>query len=160
MLAVIDPRAARTRRSRERRKLRLIAEGSASGAPELQVVILNISQSGLLIETNAALTVGELLEVEVPQAGTSEAEVVWNAGMRFGCQFTTPISKAALSAAELLSPPNHGTPTASETVAHRQPSGSARIVFCFYTALASSAAVLIVAGMRIVANELPPFHLL
>ena len=45
--------------------------------------------------------VGAAFEFELPHAGKVEAEVIWNSGEYYGCQFALPISPAALSAALL-----------------------------------------------------------
>ena len=57
----------------------------------------------MLIETSAELAVGEPLEVDIPEAGASQAVVVWGNGRLFGCEFQTPIPPAAVSAALLRS---------------------------------------------------------
>jgi hypothetical protein len=84
------------RRRSPRRALRLGAD--ASGEP---VTIHDLSLTGALIETSIAMLVGALFEVELPQAGRVEAEVVWNSGEFYGCQFTLPITPSVLSAALL-----------------------------------------------------------
>ena len=84
------------RRRSPRRSLRLGAEGT--GEP---VTILDLSLTGALIETSVPMLVGAIFEVELPEAGRVEAEVVWNSGEYYGCQFTLPITPAVLSAALL-----------------------------------------------------------
>jgi len=92
------------RRSSSRRKLRLEAEGISASTSQTQVVIHDLSEEGLLVESPVDLVAGELLEVVIPEAGTAQAEVAWNSGRFFGCKFTQPISTAAVSAALLRSP--------------------------------------------------------
>lgn len=75
-------------------------------------LIRNLSERGLLIETAAELAIGETIHVELPEAGTSEARVVWREGPFFGCEFLTPVSKAAVSAALLLAPAERASATA------------------------------------------------
>ena len=70
-----------------------------------EVVIHDISVTGLLVETLAELTCGEELDVRLPQTGATRAKVIWSSGQYFGCQFNHPISSAALSAAMLRSRP-------------------------------------------------------
>jgi hypothetical protein len=84
------------RRRSPRRALRLGAEGTG----EL-VTILDLSLTGALIETSVPMLVGAIFEVELAEAGRVEAEVVWNSGEYYGCQFTLPITPAVLSAALL-----------------------------------------------------------
>jgi hypothetical protein len=90
-----------SRRGSSRLKLNL--DSSLAGSGE-QVVILDLSPDGILIETSASLRKGARLEVELPQVGATIAKVVWNSGDYFGCQFDKPIPKAALSAALLRNP--------------------------------------------------------
>jgi hypothetical protein len=51
------------------------------------------------------MLVGAMIEVELPHAGKVDAEIVWSSGEYYGCQFTLPVSPAALSAALLQSSP-------------------------------------------------------
>jgi transcriptional regulator with XRE-family HTH domain len=87
-----------------RQTLRIAAAGMASDGPET-VEIINLSATGMLIESSASLAVGELLHVELPHAGTAAATVVWTSGTFFGCHFKKPLSSAAVSAAMLKSEP-------------------------------------------------------
>ena len=108
----IEP-AAGERRSSLRRKLRLEAAGARASSAQTQVVIHDLSEEGLLIESPVPLAEGELLEVVIPEAGTAQAEVAWNSGRFFGCKFKQPISTAAVSAALLRSPaPGQAQPNA------------------------------------------------
>src|SRR4029079_1754493 len=79
-----EPRTGE-RRSAPRRKLRLQAEGAIPSAGDTQVVIHDISEEGLLIESPLPLTDGEVLEVLIPEAGTAQAEVSWTSGHFYGC---------------------------------------------------------------------------
>jgi hypothetical protein len=99
----LKPDAAE-RRGSARRRLRLISEGTTPSSSHARVFIRDLSVSGLLIESSAPLSVGEVLVVNLPEAGAAEAIVKWDSGHYFGCQFTRPISKAVVSAAQLLSP--------------------------------------------------------
>ena len=87
------PRAAR-------RKLLLEAQGSTAAGPAA-VLVHNVSATGLLLESGAALAPGESIEIELPEAGATAARVVWTSGRLAGCQFDAPISAASLSAAQL-----------------------------------------------------------
>lgn len=68
-------------------------------------MVLNLSDSGLLLETDAPLAPGEALDVVLPEAGTRTARVVWAGHGLAGCKFDTPIGRSALSAAALASAP-------------------------------------------------------
>jgi hypothetical protein len=99
----IEPEAGE-RRASKRRKLRLHAEGVHASTSQTEVIIHDLSEDGLLVESPIALSEGELLEVVIPEAGTVQAEVAWSSERFFGCRFSHPISTAAVSAALLRSP--------------------------------------------------------
>ena len=105
-LAFIEPRdRIRNRRSSARRRLNLEVEGAVPDGSAAEVMIHELSLTGLLVETLAELTCGEELDVCLPQTGRTRAKVIWSSGQYFGCQFNHPISSAALSAAMLRSRP-------------------------------------------------------
>lgn len=87
-------------RGQSRRHLFLETSGSSSSGEE-NVVIHNVSATGMLLETSMPLSRHEALQVELPQAGMVDATVVWASGLLFGCAFEQPLSQEALSAAEL-----------------------------------------------------------
>lgn len=67
-------------------------------------LILDISENGLMLETAVPLAVGEVLKLDIPEAGTPTVRVIWRVQLRAGCEFVGDISRAALSAALLASP--------------------------------------------------------
>ena len=99
----LEPEAGE-RRGSARRQLRLVSEGTTPSSARARVVIRDLSVSGLLVESSAPLSVGEQLAVRLPEAGAAEAVVIWDSGRYFGCKFTSPISNAVVSAAQLMSP--------------------------------------------------------
>lgn len=90
----LDPNGDRRRSPRRALKLG-VSEG---GEP---VTVHDLSLTGALIETSVPMLVGAIFEIDLPVAGKVEAEIVWNSGEYYGCQFALPISPAALSAALL-----------------------------------------------------------
>ncbi len=93
-------------RATSRRSLKLAIRSQLPAAGELQVVIHNISRTGLLIEAaEASLAVGDELVLEVPEAGPVASTVVWESGRFFGCKFRNAISQAAVSSALLRAEP-------------------------------------------------------
>jgi hypothetical protein len=76
------------------------------------VTILNLSTTGLLLDTSTELAIGEVIRVQLPEMGAAAATVVWRDGSSYGCAFEQPLSKAGLSAALLrsrpASPPREG----------------------------------------------------
>jgi transcriptional regulator with XRE-family HTH domain len=94
--------AARTAtRSAERRALRLETSGSSADGAEANVTIHNISAAGLLLETGLVLAEGDRLTLDLPEAGTVTAAVVWRSERLYGCAFEEAIGPAALAAAQL-----------------------------------------------------------
>lgn len=95
--AISDHRAA------VRRTVRLGVPAYSSG-DATKALILNLSETGLLIETSIKLAVGETLQIDVPESSESTARVVWTEGLLVGCEFVVPVSKAAVIAAQLQTP--------------------------------------------------------
>ncbi|MFN3620595.1 PilZ domain-containing protein [Sphingorhabdus sp.] len=89
--------------NRRRRRHKLFLEVQARGPASVTdvVIVHDISDTGLLIETDSKLKVGEMIEVNLPQAGLMEAEIVWIGGQIYGCRFVREITPAAISAARL-----------------------------------------------------------
>ena len=83
-----------------------VAGGGRQALPaaETQVVIHDLSEDGLLVESPIPLATGDVLDVVIPEAGNVQAEVAWTSGRFFGCRFREQISTAAVSAALLRSP--------------------------------------------------------
>lgn len=80
----------------------------------IPAAIANLSASGFLAEIPAGESLPEHFEVDLPNAGRRQAQVVWSSGQTAGCNFAVPLSKADLSAARLKS--DHRE-RASETIA-------------------------------------------
>ncbi|WP_294171799.1 PilZ domain-containing protein [uncultured Sphingomonas sp.] len=97
-----DGRAAARPRRSTRRTLRLEVAATA-GSGSAAMVIHDLSPTGLLIETDEALAVGQKLSVELPEVGKFPAEAVWSSGRFVGCRFDETLPQAAISAALLRS---------------------------------------------------------
>lgn len=89
-------------RSAVRRSLRLGVSASFSGEVAM-ALILNLSETGLLMETLVELAVGETLRIEFPDANAASARVVWTEGYLAGCEFYQAVPSAVVSAAQLRS---------------------------------------------------------
>jgi hypothetical protein len=94
----LEPNGDRRRSPRRALRLGLGEQGEA-------VTIHDLSLTGALIETSVPMLVGAMFELELPVAGKVEAEIVWNSGEYYGCQFSFPIAPSALSAALLQAEP-------------------------------------------------------
>ncbi len=91
------------KRSNARRTLKLQVQGAHETGKGIEVLIHNISATGLLIESEAELVVDDRIDIDLPHAGQVPARLIWASGRLFGCQFDTPVSAATLSAAQLRS---------------------------------------------------------
>lgn len=99
----IDP-AAGNGRTEARHHLQLDAEVAAEGNAA-RVLIHNLSATGLLFQSAIKLEIGQKFQVDLPQSGTTDAQILWRSDDLYGCQFAHRVSDAALSAARLRSPP-------------------------------------------------------
>jgi len=89
-------------RKRRRHRLLLEAEGLGNDMASDAVLVRNVSDTGLLIETKYALGIGEIIEVKHPCAGVlMGAEIMWAGGEIYGCKFTRERAQAAISAKRL-----------------------------------------------------------
>jgi transcriptional regulator with XRE-family HTH domain len=95
--------AASGKRREPRRTLRLEAVGARETGDAAEVLVHNVSATGLLLETHAELAVGEAIEIDLPHSGATSARVIWHSGDLFGCRFDESVSAATLSAAQLQS---------------------------------------------------------
>lgn len=106
-----------------RRTLRLRVNAQLEGHA-IEAEIRNLSETGLLVETTADLTMGESFYVALPEAGTLKTKVVWGRGRIFGCEFEERLPKGVLSAALLRSANERsglsGT-AAEEALGHLEP---------------------------------------
>jgi transcriptional regulator with XRE-family HTH domain len=84
-----------------RHTLHLEASAAPANGGPARVTVHNISGSGLLLETSAALEVGESFAIDLPEAGERRAIVSWASAAFYGCQFEQPLSPAELGAAQL-----------------------------------------------------------
>ncbi|MCP5379304.1 MAG: PilZ domain-containing protein [Novosphingobium sp.] len=87
-----------------------------------RILILNLSRTGLLLQTSAELQVGEEIQIAIPEAGAVNAKVVRQDGDQFGAMFELPITKAAVSAVLLVSPAIPATLDEAEIDAARRSS--------------------------------------
>lgn len=96
-------RAGADGRDAARHKLFLDARASA-GSQAAEILIHNLSSTGILLETTIDLAGNAGIDVDIPEVGTVHAGIVWQSETFYGCQFERPLSRAAVSAALLRSP--------------------------------------------------------
>jgi transcriptional regulator with XRE-family HTH domain len=88
-------------REAARYELRLPSEVAGAEGATSPVLIHNLSATGLLLETDLDLMLGDRLIVGLPELGEVPAEVVWRSEDLVGCRFLDPLPGTALSAARL-----------------------------------------------------------
>lgn len=96
-----QPASGANHRAAPRRALRLETSGSAADGFEANVTVHNLSAAGLLLETDLDLAEGEELAIDLPEAGSVPAVVVWRSERLYGCAFERALGSAALAAAQL-----------------------------------------------------------
>lgn len=138
--------------ARRRRRHKLFLETEAHGAESFigKVIVYDISDTGLLIETESCLKVGEMIEVNLPQAGLMEAEVMWVGGEIYGCRFTHELPKVAISAARLngdFTRANSGDTLETTMIAQLQ--SNAQTALALASDLSFSARLWLIIGMAL-----------
>ena len=73
--------------------------GAGDAAEAIDVVVHDISAHGFLAQTAAKLPVGSEVWLELAGIGRVSAKVRWRGSSTMGCEFETPISSEALTAA-------------------------------------------------------------
>lgn len=66
--------------------------------------VRNLSEKGMMLETDQDLRIGEIVHVALPGGHETDARIVWQQGNAFGCEFLTRIPTPAISAALLQAP--------------------------------------------------------
>jgi len=62
-----------------------------SGTAPIDVVVVDVSESGVRIVTNADLDIGQEISIGLAGAGSSRAYVVWRRDDHYGCAFERPL---------------------------------------------------------------------
>lgn len=118
--------AAFDRRRSLRHPLRLSASTTTPLPGDSPVLILDISQGGILIEADpSTVSVDDRIEIMLPDKGPVQLRVAWRAGRFFGCEFNQTISPGAISAALLRADPRVASAGGSAADA---PAGGARFI--------------------------------
>jgi len=91
----------RRRAQRRHVKFELDTTGDARGS---RLLLLDLSESGLLFETSERIEIGEDLDLLLPEVGDVSARVVRRDGNQYGAEFSDPITRAVVSATILASP--------------------------------------------------------
>ncbi|AZI35431.1 hypothetical protein NT2_09_00840 [Caenibius tardaugens NBRC 16725] len=109
-------------RGSPRRRLSLDATGKIGSAWMLGMRVLDLSETGILLESETRLPLDEHFEVCLPFTGLRMAHVVWAGGNTFGCQFDEPIGPAIVAAVGV---PGGGSRSLSLASGHDDPADGA-----------------------------------
>lgn len=99
----------------------LVTLGPQAGARFANV--RNLSEKGMMLETDLALQIGEIVNVALPGGHETDARIVWQQEHAFGCEFLTRISTSVISAALLQAPLETMTDRAAEPGLEEMPIG-------------------------------------
>ena len=149
---IADPVETTDRRRMQRRTLRLDVAARSAEA-ESAVIIRNLSRTGLLIETDAAFSIGETFLLVLPELGAAPARIVRSDGRLFGCEFLAPVPESAISAALLKAPHDEDAGDTIETATARDADGlyirrpPSAILFTAMTALFTAVVLLFVIAL-------------
>lgn len=95
------------RRTATRRTCTLSFDPNGGRGPKA-VIVLDLSRTGMRFWSPAVLSVGDNLDVVVPEMGGVSARIVWKKSDHFeheyGAEFRNPITEGAISAALLAAP--------------------------------------------------------
>jgi len=79
-------------RAAERRATDAPSTMRADGCTPVDVIVLDISRSGVRIMTDAALEIGQEITIGLAGAGVTRAFVTWAREGEYGCAFERPIA--------------------------------------------------------------------
>lgn len=83
------------------KETRMRFEGAVPRTGETEVLVHNISQLGMVLETDEPFAIGDPINIKLPQSGGARARVAWTSGPLIGFDFDRPISRVTLDAARL-----------------------------------------------------------
>lgn len=92
-------------RGQPTRKLSLEGTIAAFKGGNEVVYVNNLSRTGMLLETAAPLSVGEPLQILLPEGDSCSAIVVWANESMFACEFGRALNTASIKRIQLQSPP-------------------------------------------------------
>ena len=87
---------------RQPRLVLTLNTGVGQSGKSFDAAILNISRKGLLVKTDARLSLDDPIEVVLPRSGKVGARVVWSTDDLYGCSFLQPIDEEDLKAANQI----------------------------------------------------------
>ena len=92
------PIVAFVQRAGESKGTRMRFEEAVPPGGEVTVIVHNISEQGMVLETDEPFALGEPLDINLPQSGAARATVAWISGRLIGFDFDMPISRIRIDA--------------------------------------------------------------
>jgi hypothetical protein len=83
----------------ERRAVSAASTMRAEGGRPVDVVVIDLSNTGVRIATSADLAIGQEISIGLAGAGVTHAFVAWRDGERYGCVFERPMAPEATAMA-------------------------------------------------------------
>lgn len=87
-----EPKGRNEARRAERRKANAASTLRAGDSSPHDVMVLDLSATGLRIATSADLAIGQEISIGLSGAGTTRAFVAWRRESEYGCAFASPLS--------------------------------------------------------------------
>jgi hypothetical protein len=91
---------ARMRRA-ERRSTRAPSTLRTDGMRPIDVTVVDVSTTGLGVETDEDLRISDEISIGLPGVGTRRAFIAWRRDNRYGCAFYSPLEEADMARAFL-----------------------------------------------------------
>lgn len=89
---MIEPDQVKDARSAHRRATEAPSTMRTDGGEPTDVVVLDISRSGIRILSDAELAIGQEISIGLAGAGVTRAFVTWARNGEYGCAFDRPIA--------------------------------------------------------------------
>ena len=88
-------------RRAERRSTRAPSTLRTDGMRPIDVTVVDVSTTGLGVETEENLRISDEISIGLPGVGTRRAFIAWRRDNRYGCAFYSPLDEADMSRAFL-----------------------------------------------------------
>lgn len=102
------------KRRADRVPVRLVTSHDSGAYP---LTLLNLSNTGMLLNSPRPLHVGDIVQVDLPKLGATRAKIMWCDADEYGCQFVETIPDSVVLAAEEASRQNRVRPVPRRRVA-------------------------------------------
>jgi hypothetical protein len=96
--AEFEPAQTNGRRRTPRAPVSLDARIGRGGLDRTLCRVIDLSVFGARLQTYSTLRVGSMIWLTLPQIGPVAASIIWSDDFAAGCEFQTPIEKAAFDA--------------------------------------------------------------